>query len=207
VGDNYNPTDHTSDRVNNTAYDWGSALVEYKRGYSVIVRYGHLYVLYGHLQSLEPTIFVGAPLNAGQRIGKIGRFNDPHVHVEVRNFDSPIGATWLQEGPQREYGFVTYAQVGAAARARHHYNIAQFFDSTVTAWSDDTATAQQTVTGFSPGITNGAQINLGNCTRTFRVNMNLQTVQDTAFGVPIQGLVQGVSNQALLIPPSSVPSV
>jgi len=48
-----------------SAWYWGSAILDDQRGYSVIVRYGHLYVLYGHLHSIEDTIFVGAPLMPG----------------------------------------------------------------------------------------------------------------------------------------------
>lgn len=55
-------------------------------GINVIVRYGNLYVLYGHLSGLGNNIYVGAPVTRGQLIGKSGEFRDPHLHLEVRSF-------------------------------------------------------------------------------------------------------------------------
>ncbi len=59
-------------------------------GYAVIVRYGHLYVLYAHLAFIEDYIYVGAPLAAGQQIGIQGKFNSRHAHIEVHSYGAQV---------------------------------------------------------------------------------------------------------------------
>lgn len=54
--------------------------------YNVVIRYGSRYVLYGHIRELDPAIYVGKLVTAGTRLGIIGTFNTPHVHIEVRTF-------------------------------------------------------------------------------------------------------------------------
>jgi len=71
-------------------HSWGSAALtddsnNFVDGYSVIVRSGHLYIVYGHLQAVSDRIYVGAPVGSGTFLGRMGRFRSSHVHVEVRN--------------------------------------------------------------------------------------------------------------------------
>lgn len=213
---NYNEITGDSDPIQGslTAYDWGSAVVEGKRGYSVIVRYGHLYVLYGHLQSLEPTIFVGATLNGGDKIGRVGKFNDPHLHIEVRNFTSPILLNSLQTAELRNFGFTAFATEGVE-RAQHHYDLMQLFGLTVIAWANDEniVTNQVSLTidvselEADPNETTRLirPLTIGTCIRTFRVYSEMATVYDPVLAIEVRGLVQVEANQALLIAPSIVP--
>lgn len=60
-------------------------------GYSVIVRYGHLYVLYGHLHEIN--VWVGKEVQTGEQIGILGKNNERHLHFEVRSY----GNTALSE--------------------------------------------------------------------------------------------------------------
>ncbi len=54
-----------------------------KVGYAVIVRYGSLYVLYGHLDRIN--IWVGKEVLAGETLGLLGWNNTRHLHLEVHH--------------------------------------------------------------------------------------------------------------------------
>lgn len=55
-----------------SAKNWGAAelLVE-GVGYAVIVRYGHSFVLYGHLGTIDPSIYVGKMVGEGELLGSV----------------------------------------------------------------------------------------------------------------------------------------
>jgi len=55
-----------------------------KVGYAVIVRYGSLYVLYGHLDRIN--IWVGKEVLAGETLGLLGWNNTRHLHLEIHNY-------------------------------------------------------------------------------------------------------------------------
>ncbi len=77
-----------------------------------------------------------------------------------------MAATTTDEG----YGFLTYAVTTALQRARHHYDLAQFFSSEdLLAWKNDTDTHEEqtpdntdVVTGFTTTISDNTPIKLGN---------------------------------------------
>jgi hypothetical protein len=71
------------DDTEKTHQAWGGTLGEDTTGYAVLIRHGHLYVLYGHLKTISDAIWVGAPVDAGMLIGTLGSFNEPHLHIEV----------------------------------------------------------------------------------------------------------------------------
>jgi len=54
-----------------------------KVGYAVIVRYGSLCVLYGHLDRIN--IWVGKEVLAGETLGLLGWNNTRHLHLEVHH--------------------------------------------------------------------------------------------------------------------------
>lgn len=64
------------------------------KGYSVTVRYGHLFVLYGHLMSIPDSIWVGARVRPNDPIGVVGTNGEKHLHLEVFTYQSgnfPVG--------------------------------------------------------------------------------------------------------------------
>lgn len=75
---------------------WGAASQfngsVYSNGYSIIIRHGHLYVLYGHLSSIPETIWVGAGVNTGTIIGTVGIFNERHLHLEIHSYGTTVGS-------------------------------------------------------------------------------------------------------------------
>jgi hypothetical protein len=76
---------------NNAQGAWGAnEIVGAANGFAVIVRYGHLYVLYGHLASIDTSIWVGAPIKAGDPIGLQGKLNERHLHIEVHSYGSSV---------------------------------------------------------------------------------------------------------------------
>jgi hypothetical protein len=78
-----------------SAGNWGATTIQEGIGYSVIVRYGHLYVLYGHLLQVDQRIYAGKKVMRGDRLGEIGTFTgaEPHLHLEVRSFGASIPTT------------------------------------------------------------------------------------------------------------------
>jgi murein DD-endopeptidase MepM/ murein hydrolase activator NlpD len=82
---------------NRTHAAWGSSQQYYgdteQPGYSVIVRHGHLYVVYGHLNSIPDDIWVGQDVSPGTILGTLGDYNTRHLHIEVRSYGESIEAT------------------------------------------------------------------------------------------------------------------
>ncbi|MDX2141480.1 MAG: PA14 domain-containing protein [Chloroflexota bacterium] len=124
--------------VPGTASVWRANSVAGARGYAVIVRYGHLFVLYGHLlyADLPLNVYVGAPVSTGQVLGYVGTFpnSDPHLHLEVRT----AGLSTAQEdasfmdingSDQNEYGIL--ATDSSQQALIHTYDPMQFFVPTV----------------------------------------------------------------------------
>ncbi len=94
-------------------------------GYSVIVRHGHLYVLYGHLASISETIWVGAGVNTGTILGTVGVFNERHLHVEVHSYGDSVGS--ITEGNTiGETGILPVNLFAAQIVAPYVYDIMQF---------------------------------------------------------------------------------
>jgi hypothetical protein len=77
---------------------WGGTLGKKARGYAVIIRHGHLYVLYGHLKTISDAIWVGAPVDAGMIIGTLGSFNEPHLHIEVHSYGATLPSKVIESG-------------------------------------------------------------------------------------------------------------
>ncbi len=110
-----------ADKYNRSSQSaWGSAVLDGGiPGYSIIVRYGQLYVLYGHLKVLDDGIYVGARVDAGTPLGYIGQFGTPHTHIEVRVL-SDVGiasgsSVFLQnsDGTLNVYGILAYNALSA----------------------------------------------------------------------------------------------
>jgi hypothetical protein len=192
---------------NFSSHEWGSAGVQVgQTGYSVIIRYGHLYVLYGHLRDLDPAIFVGAPVQIGAKIGSIGSYNDPHVHIEVRNFVNPIPQIGLQSSPMRQFGFTSFSST-AINRAIYHYDVTQFFDSSLTmARLSDTDLTQTPVTNLGVSLINGMSIYNSVCSREYRHATTVPTVNDSFLSGNIRGFIQLENLNATPIPPSQAPN-
>jgi murein DD-endopeptidase MepM/ murein hydrolase activator NlpD len=80
-------------------------------------------------------MYVGAHVNPGTRLGTIGRFNSPHLHIEVRNFGREIGSPTRNEnilvddanGLNNSYGILLHNP----NQAVYIYDFTQFYDDTV----------------------------------------------------------------------------
>lgn len=112
-----------------SASRWGSASVDEGTGFSVIVRYGHLYVLYGHLLEINETIFVDKQVNKGDILGSLGTFPDsePHLHLEVRSYGASVTSGALvqdSQGDDNDYGILKLGP----EQALNVYDCIQFFD-------------------------------------------------------------------------------
>jgi murein DD-endopeptidase MepM/ murein hydrolase activator NlpD len=160
VGIGVGPT--SGDFINRSSARWGSANVLENAnniGYSVIVRIGHLYVLYGHLKSVDPLIYVGKQVFQGIRLGDIGTSTNPgavsHAHIEIRSFGSaiPAGTVLVKDltGGNNDYGILA----NGGSQAINVYDIAQFFTSSVTTLTADGSGSIVFVTGLVKAIVNG----------------------------------------------------
>jgi murein DD-endopeptidase MepM/ murein hydrolase activator NlpD len=81
---------------------WGAELPG-PTGYAVVVRYGHLFVLYGHMASIDDAIWVGATVQAGARIGTLGIYRpgspvDRHLHLEIHSFGQTVDVEGIASG-------------------------------------------------------------------------------------------------------------
>jgi murein DD-endopeptidase MepM/ murein hydrolase activator NlpD len=68
---------------------WGGTVINdgiNNIGYAVIIRSGYLYLLYGHLRTLDDKIWVGARVTMGQQLGILGKYGERHLHLEVHSF-------------------------------------------------------------------------------------------------------------------------
>lgn len=134
--------------VNTVSY-WGATDVSEGTGYSVIVRYGHLYVLYGHLITIEQNIFVGAPIQPQQQIGVLGTEADTHLHLEIRSYGdqlnssqqlAPVGA-WL--------GFVrNYDGIQFPNRPPNAYDAITLLPNPILAWSNNSSSTLVEIAGM-----------------------------------------------------------
>jgi murein DD-endopeptidase MepM/ murein hydrolase activator NlpD len=116
------PFNQESNRV--THRIWGAtANTEGIIGYSVIVRSGYLYILYGYLKSIEGTIWVGAPINAAQKIGTLGLYESRHVHVEIHSYGA--STTNFYGGQIRRSGILPVGGIGENDVAPYLYDAAQ----------------------------------------------------------------------------------
>ncbi|CAG0974586.1 partial Dipeptidyl-peptidase 5, partial [Anaerolineae bacterium] len=113
--------------------------------YAVVIRYGHLFVLYGHLEYIDPDIWVGKQVSAGDPLGKLGTFATPHLHINVMSFGrTPPDAyiTWAQEidpqNPQapraNRWGIPDFERIPPInnrptpiGRPNHVYDFTQFY--------------------------------------------------------------------------------
>ncbi|MDX2136458.1 MAG: PA14 domain-containing protein [Chloroflexota bacterium] len=197
-----------------SAHGWGSAGIELGvRGYSVIVRHGHLFVLYGHLRSLSNSVFVGAILDAGTPIGTIGVYDIPHVHIEINNFEFVVPPGSLQLSPMGQFGFVS-SQTTGATRPQQRYDVAQFFATNTTAYIDDGALGSGSVEGLGRTIANNGAVDFKigsviSCTRIFNVSQSpaMPSVFDTIANADIRGFESLESSPIAPIPPSTIPTL
>jgi murein DD-endopeptidase MepM/ murein hydrolase activator NlpD len=118
-------------QVTTSAGNWGSADIDDATGYSVIVRYGHLYVLYGHLIEVDRFIYVGKTVDERTRIGAIGIFPDsnPHLHIEVRSSvhgSDVYGQIMVIEDGKNNGNKHGILKIGGK-QTNSTYDIAQFF--------------------------------------------------------------------------------
>jgi len=145
-----------------SAGNWGATGITEGSGFSVIIRHEHLYVLYGHLIEVDPSIYVGKGISFGTRLGKIGTANNAdavrHVHIEIRSFGNTIpSGTYLVKdltGANNDYGVL----INGGGQALNVYDVAQFFASTVNAVVDDSQSNTVTVTGLGKTIVNGGMV-------------------------------------------------
>ncbi len=57
-------------------------------GYSVIVRTGNRFVLYGELGEIEDALYIGKRVVAGEKLGNLPFTGFPHVHIDIRGYGS-----------------------------------------------------------------------------------------------------------------------
>jgi murein DD-endopeptidase MepM/ murein hydrolase activator NlpD len=141
---------------------WRAAAVEEGVGYCIIVRYRHLYVLFGHIMEYDPNIYVGKEVNIGTRLGEIGTYPDSyaHLHIEIRSFGSTPASDSLvkdETGANNPYGILA----NGGSPAPNIYDVFQFFDSnTQIAEIDTNQPSSQTlsVTGLDIDIDNETNV-------------------------------------------------
>lgn len=154
-----------------SAAPWGSAAVSDgvsgSPGYSVIIRYAHLYVLYGHLKTLDSTIHVGKQVNTGTLVGQLGTSTNDgayaHLHIEIRSFGTTVedGAVRVlvkdENGNNNPYGILDLG----GGHARNYYDLLQFFSSSTTTDFSDSSSTLVSVTPLGISITANTQIIFG----------------------------------------------
>ncbi|MBE7514910.1 MAG: M23 family metallopeptidase [Anaerolineales bacterium] len=113
--------------------------------FAVVIRYGHLFVIYGHLQTIDPNIWVGKRVDAGTRLGTIGIYktSNPHLHMSVMGFgrETPNAyVTWAQEidpqNPQapkpNQWGIPDFQRTALRSEEfgypKRAYDFTQFFE-------------------------------------------------------------------------------
>jgi murein DD-endopeptidase MepM/ murein hydrolase activator NlpD len=136
-----------------SAANWGSSNLVENPGYSIIVRYGHLYVLYGHLREVDPSIYVGKQVSKAARLGAIGTYDaegdlisEPHLHLEIRTFGEAVasGALVIQDGKTKGNIFGILKLGGTQAVPL--YDIAQLFAPVAFAYVQDFGASDSTAT-------------------------------------------------------------
>jgi murein DD-endopeptidase MepM/ murein hydrolase activator NlpD len=150
--------DSIDKRNENSVYKWGGAENFDGKGYAVIVRHKDLYVLYGHLQNIDPSIYVGRKVSAGAKLGTLGRFNTPHLHIEIRSFGANLKSDTLIN--QNVYGILEFD----GEQPENVYDITQFFNaSNVMAWNSEAQTSTSTVSGLGFSIQNNGTVSVSGC--------------------------------------------
>jgi hypothetical protein len=124
---------------------------------SLVVRYGHLYVLYGHLKTVDPGIYVGKVVNQGDRLGTIGTFtdSDPHLHIELHYWGAatPTNSYTIDVNTSkpnrwgllkpRDKSKIKSTAASYYPKPQNYYDFSQFFSDdvkqpgTATAWGQD----------------------------------------------------------------------
>jgi hypothetical protein len=164
---------------------WGSAEINEGIGYSVIVRYGHLYVLYGHLIEVDSKIYVGIRVDESTRLGSLGTFpgSELHLHIEIRSFGDTVAEEALVAkttglgnlGRGNEYGILELR----APQAEFYYDIPQFFVTIPFSYEQDYdgGTAIAAVSPLGPQLQNEATIVWGaNCHLRYRTDPAVRTI-------------------------------
>lgn len=97
-------------------------------GYAVIVRYGNLYVTYGHLSKIGD-IWVGKEVYPGEFIGILGLEGQRHLHFEVRSY----GSDTLSEIPTIDpvVGTIDTGVSASSSVAPYVYDPMQFLPSPI----------------------------------------------------------------------------
>jgi hypothetical protein len=141
------------------------------RGFSVVVRYGLIYVLYGHLKEVDRSIYVGKSIVQGERLGSIGTYysgdkaSDPHLHLEIRTFDNNFALTKtyliaaIGHARGNDYGILSLG----AAQTNNMYDAAQFFATSPAIRIQDYEANSALIpsTPFGPNIQHNTVIVLG----------------------------------------------
>lgn len=99
-------------------------------GYSVIVRYGHLYVTYGHLSYIED-IWVGKEVQLGEALGILGRNNERHLHFEVRSFGVDDLSEYSQNGNNPLSGIIPSGTSPSDTSPPYIYDPIQFLPNPI----------------------------------------------------------------------------
>ncbi len=126
--------------------------------YSVVVRYGHLYVLYGHLNMIPDTIWVGALVRPGDLIGIVGEQSEgyvKHLHLEVFSYE--IFPPWMDGFGILPYNTANTPVTKQQLRQAFFYDFMQLVDN---------STAIGEVANLTP-ISSGRFPNQATATLTF----------------------------------------
>ncbi len=103
-------------------------------GYSVIIRHGHFYVLYGHLKEIDKNIWVGKNVNVETVLGKLGKYFTRHLHVEVHSYGTSIASSLLPQFASLfdVTGIIPYGDLqGGQIVAPYHYDLMQFLPNLI----------------------------------------------------------------------------
>jgi hypothetical protein len=155
-------------------------------GYAVVVRYGHFYVLYGHLREVDPNLYTGAAVNRQTRLGAIGVFNESHLHIEVRTFGSAAASSIvaLEADTTDPANPLSYNQYGILKvilpegdprnyHARNLYDIAQLFAASGVSTPDGVLVSE-----LGQDLVNEDSVVAGDCSLTYRTLSALPTVSN-----------------------------
>lgn len=194
---------------------WGAAYVNEGDGYNVVVRYGSLYVLYGHLKSIDPKIYVGALISNGTRIGKNGTVSTAHLHAEVRNYGESTSSLMLTVPSNPNDPLATYNQpnkygilkLGANQGTKNVYDIGQFFfpSSDTYGQDKDSGASNIKVEGLGPNLQFGDPIKYGKtCTIPYVRNFLTPSIPTVPPGANpgYRGFVLGQSDLVAPIDPN-----
>jgi hypothetical protein len=166
-------------------------------GFSVIIRHGHLYVLYGHLVSLDNGIWVGKGVSTGTVLGTLGKFNERHLHLEVHSYGTSIsGSIPSPESTMIDStGILPVGQQGNRIIAPYHYDPLQFLPSPPgylatnnggLSYLDALTLVNLTLVGEE------GQRNLnfgGACNRLYRTGLPGNVIKEITAGYPYRGFV------------------